>query len=71
MQEGISFFVNPLRRQSKADIIIVLPFSNLTLGRREEVCAMEEILTSFLVSVIASVAGNCVSKWLDRHRKGK
>ena len=32
---------------------------------------MEEILTSFLVSVIASVAGNCVSKWLGRHRKGK
>lgn len=32
---------------------------------------MEEILTSFLVSVIASVVGNCVSKWLGRHRKGR
>ena len=43
----------------------------LQSGNRKEVCVMEEILTSFLVSVIASVAGNCVSKWLGRHRKGK
>jgi membrane protein YqaA with SNARE-associated domain len=32
---------------------------------------MEEILTNFLVSVIASVVGSCVSKWLGRHRKGR
>jgi len=30
-----------------------------------------DILTSFFVSVAASVAGYYVSKWLDRHSKGK
>ena len=51
--------------------MILLPFSDPVLRHGKEVCAVEEILTSFLVSVIASVVGSCVSKWLGRHRKGK
>lgn len=30
-----------------------------------------EILVNFLVSFVASVAGDYVSKWLERHGKGK
>ena len=30
-----------------------------------------EIITAFLVSVGASVVGYYISKWLDRHSKGK
>jgi len=30
-----------------------------------------ELLIGFLMSVAASVVGNYVSKWLDRHEKGK
>lgn len=32
---------------------------------------MEELLTSFFVSVAAGVVGYYVCKWLDRHGKGK
>ena len=30
-----------------------------------------EILVNFLVSFVASVVGDYVSKWLERHGKGK
>lgn len=30
-----------------------------------------DILLDFLVSVGASIIGNYVGKWLDRHRKGR
>lgn len=42
----------------------------LQTGSREEVNAVD-ILISFFVSVGASVVGSCVSKWLDRHRRGR
>lgn len=42
----------------------------LQTGSREEVNAVD-ILISFFVPVGASTAGNCVSKWLDRHRRGR
>ena len=42
----------------------------LQSGNREEVNTLEFVI-GFLVSVAASVAGNCVSKRLDRHSKGK
>jgi hypothetical protein len=47
-----------------------LPAALLHSGNREEVDAME-ILIGFLVSVGASIVGNYVSKWLDRHGKGQ
>lgn len=45
----------------------MLPFSKPWHG--EEVNTME-ILTSFLVSVVAGVVGYYVCKWLDRDSKG-
>ena len=39
-------------------------------GSREEVNAVENLI-DFLVAVGASIAGNYVSKWLDRHRRGR
>ena len=30
-----------------------------------------DLLITFIVSVAANVAANCVSKWLDRHHKGQ
>ncbi len=46
-----------------------LPQSGLP-GSGEGVDALD-ILVDFLVSVGASVIGNYVSKWLNRHRKGQ
>lgn len=48
-------------------MLAVLPFS---LWQQGEVIALS-ILTSFFVSVVASVVGYYVCKWLDRHGKGK
>ena len=42
----------------------------LQTGSREEVNAVENLF-EFLVAVGASIVGNYVSKWLDRHRKGR
>ena len=39
-------------------------------GNRKGVDLLE-ILVNFLVSFVASVVGDYVSKWLERHRKGK
>lgn len=36
----------------------------------EEVSALKEIM-DFLLAVAASVAGSCVSKWLDSWRRGR
>ena len=44
--------------------------ARLQTGSREEVNAVE-ILIEFLVAVGASIVGSYVSKWLDRHRKGR
>lgn len=49
---------------SKNDILISLS----ALSARKEVERMEYII-SFVLSVMASVAGNCISKWLDRYDK--
>ena len=42
----------------------------LQSGNREEVIALSN-LTSFLVSIGASIVGYYICKWLDRHSKGK
>ena len=42
----------------------------LQTGSREEVNAVE-ILISFFVSVGASIVGSYISKWLNRHGKGR
>ena len=42
----------------------------LQTGSREEVNAVENLI-EFLVAVGASIVGSYVSKWLDRHRKGR
>jgi len=39
-------------------------------GHRKGVASLE-LLASFLMSVGASVVGSYISKWLDRHRKGR
>ena len=39
-------------------------------GNRKGVDLLE-ILVNFLVSFVASVAGDYVSRWLERHGKGK
>lgn len=48
-------------------MLVSLPFS---LWQQREVIALS-ILVSFFVSVVASVVGYYVCKWLDRHGKGK
>ena len=30
-----------------------------------------EVILNFLLAVAANVVAGCVSKWLDRHHKGK
>lgn len=37
------------------------------LGNRKGVCCLTDLLISFLVSVMASVASYYVCKWLDRN----
>ena len=44
------------------DILQELP----NLQQKGGVSLMEEILTSFLISVVASVVGYYICKWLDR-----
>ena len=46
------------------------PAALLQTGSREEVNAVENLI-EFLVAVGASIVGSYVSKWLDRHRKGR
>lgn len=52
---------------SKLGIMVVLPLPILATGGGGSV----EILVSFFVSVGASIVGYYVSKWLDRHSRGK
>lgn len=40
-------------------------------GNREEVNAMNSLISSFLVTVGANVVSYYICKWLDSYRKGK
>ncbi|WP_297870589.1 hypothetical protein [uncultured Oscillibacter sp.] len=59
-----SFLANPVRFWYNG------PAALLQTGSREEVNAVE-ILISFFVSVGASIVGSYISKWLNRHGKGR
>lgn len=47
--------------------MLSLPFPRLATEGGD----LLEILVNFLVSFVASVVGDYVSKWLERHSKGK
>ena len=44
---------------------ILTPLSSLQSGNGKEVIVLEELATSFLISVAASVIGYYICKWLD------
>lgn len=49
--------------------LFLLPFPKS--GNRKGVALVDITLTSFLVSVVASVVAYYICKWLDSHGKGK
>jgi len=53
-----------LRSLSKAGIMAAGPFPGKGVNALD-------ILLNFFVSVAAGIIGNYISKWLDRHRKGR
>ena len=50
-------------------ILVVLPCPNLATERGWT--PMDQNLINFIVTVAANVIADFISKWLDRHRKGK
>ena len=73
----MSTFVNTIKRLNRTKFVILGYIcytdhaSLLQSGNREEVVLLGAYLTSFFVSVAASVAAYYVCKWLDGHGKGK
>ena len=52
------------------EICYTLSVASSRLARKGGVYAMEDIALSFLLSVLAGIIANYISKWLDEREKG-